>query len=509
MPRNAFYAIQLLGASVAAGWLSIFGPVALSALALAAVKKKAPKEVRVGLYIRISRDRPTEVSMAVQERDGRNYALMKGWTVVEVYRDRGITASKTNVVRPGYDRMLRDVEAGLLDVVVIWKLDRLGRSVVELGRVAERLKAKKCDLVSMNDSIDTSTPGGRFVYTVLAAVAQLESEQIALRVGAAAEERARNGRPHGGGSRSFGYADDRRTIIKEEKALLLEAARRVLAGETSSSIATDWNTRGIRTPTGKGKWWPAGIMRILMNDQVCGVRRIDGETVKGDWPAIINEKTRARLMERFADPYNRNGKYTHSLLSGLLHCAQCGQRMSLSGKTTRQGVKVRKYRCRRDQLFNGCGKTHLMRDPAERYVRDIVFIALTEPGFRRAMTSGRQLEDLEALHADIVDIEERLKILAAEFGNRAITKPEWEAARIPLAEELEVKQAELRGAEAAAAPDAPDVPSTIPELEMWWAAADDLDRRALVRAVIERVDCGPPTRPGPFDPNRLTIKPRA
>jgi hypothetical protein len=53
------------------------------------------------------------------------------------------------------------------------------------------------------------------------------------------------------------------------------------------------------------------------------------------------------------------------------------------------------------------------------------------------------------------------------------------------------------------------VPRTIPELETWWAAADQLDRRALVRAVIARIDVGPPTRPGPFDPKRVTITPRA
>lgn len=471
-----------------------------------AATKKGPK--RAAIYVRISRDRATEVSMAVQERDGRAYAAMKGWDVIEVYSDRGLSASKEKVVRPAYERLQQDVEAGAVDVVIIWKLDRLGRSVIELARVVERFKAKKVDLVSMNDSIDTSTPGGRFVFTVLSAVAQLESEQISLRVTAAAGQRARNGKPHGGGSRTFGYATDRQTIFEAERDLILAAAARVLDGDTPSAIARDWNAEGIPTPTGKGKWWPAGISRILLSDQVAGVRRIDDQLVPGDWPAIITPDLRDRLAERFSDPYNRSRTWNRSLLNGILFCAHCDRRMSVAWKKRRDGGQSVRYRCRNDANYGGCGKTYVVASPLEEYVRDLVVVAVTDPAFRRAMQTGRRVDDLVALEAEIADIEDRLRELAARYGRRAISTAEWQAARGPLTDELDAKQTELRGSLAGAAPDAPDVPTTVAGLEAWWAEADPADRRALVRAAIERIDVGPPTRPGPFDPARVTVIPR-
>ena len=101
-----------------------------------------------------SRDRPTEVSTQVQERDGRAYAGLKEWSVVEVYQDIGLSASKTEVIRPGYLQMIKDGRAGAFDVLIIWKLDRLGRSVIELARVAEILHRHHVALVSVNDAID-------------------------------------------------------------------------------------------------------------------------------------------------------------------------------------------------------------------------------------------------------------------------------------------------------------------------------------------------------------------
>src|SRR5581483_9898915 len=200
---------------------------------------------RAALYVRISRDRPTEVSTQVQERDGRAYAGLKEWSVVEVYSDIGLSASKKEVIRPGYLQMIKDARAGAFDVLIIWKLDRLGRSVIELARVAEILQRHHVALVSVNDSIDTSSPGGRFVFTVLSALAQMESEQISMRVTAANAYRAAQGKPQGGGTRTFGYATGGMEVIPEEAALILEAAERVLAGEGTTAIARDWNARRV------------------------------------------------------------------------------------------------------------------------------------------------------------------------------------------------------------------------------------------------------------------------
>ena len=85
---------------------------------------------RAAVYVRISSDRPNEVSTDVQERTCRKWARDHGFAVADVYRDIGISAFKQNVARPDFDRMMTDVENGGVDVVVAYKLDRVSRSVI-------------------------------------------------------------------------------------------------------------------------------------------------------------------------------------------------------------------------------------------------------------------------------------------------------------------------------------------------------------------------------------------
>lgn len=454
---------------------------------------------RVGIYIRISKDRENEVSTAVQEKDGRAYVAMKSWDVVEVYVDQGLSASKPNVVRPAYQRLLADVDAGALDVVLIWKLDRLGRSVIELNRVAEQLRDRGVDLVSLHDSIDTSTPGGRFMFTVLAALAQLESEQISLRVTAANGHRALvNRRPHAGG-RTFGYAPGGEQIVDDEAALLREAADRLLAGETRSDVAKDWNARGVRTVNGK-QWWPANLGRAVTSPHVAGLRTHRDTIVAGDWPAIITPEIRDQLLAIVGD--RRNGaeprRYERGLLTGLLFCALCGRRLRRTGH--RRGDR---YGCVTDN-GTGCGRIHVMCRSIETDLRTVVFDALVDPAFRAAIRSGRAYQDVERLTSEVNDIQTALDEVAAEFGARRITVGEWRAAREPLAEALEAAQTELDGATTGAAPGLDDdVPDTIDGLEVWWKHAPFDAQRALLHAALLRVDVGPPTRPGPYDPARI------
>ncbi|MEW6473033.1 MAG: recombinase family protein [Actinomycetota bacterium] len=449
---------------------------------------RGPK--RAAIYIRISRDRPTEVSTQIQERDCRAYADSKGWEVVEVYSDLGLSASKTEVVRPGYDRLLRAAALGEFDVIVFWKLDRFGRSVIELNRVAERLRKQRVAIASVNDSLDTTTPGGKFVFQVLAALAEMESAQISMRVTAAQGFRASQGKPHGGGTRTYGYGPGGLAVVEEEAALILEAAQRVIDGEGTTAIARDWNARGIPTATGRGKWHPARIGSILLNRHVAGQRTYHGTIVEGTWPAIISPELREQVLEVVSDPDNRGRPWRRTLLSGLAVCSKCGARLVRG-----QRGEEERYVCKSTDFTPGCGGTIVTGAPVDREVRDRTLLLLSQSPQLATAGQGANVVELETR---VADLRERRTLLTNEFAAGRLSQEEWGLARRTLTESLEPLELQLIAAQRAAQPDVPErLPRDLPGLEWWWEEADLDRRRALLRAVIEKVEILPPQRRGP------------
>ena len=157
-----------------------------------------------GRYLRsLSRDRVGETSTARPEVDTR--ARARGFEVVEVFSDVDLSAYKEGVVRPAYEKMLASARSGELDAVVVWKVDRLARSLREFVRVTEMLDKYGVALVSMNELLDTSSPMGRAMMQIIGVFAELESATISLRTRNAKAHDAAHGRPNGGGRRPFGY----------------------------------------------------------------------------------------------------------------------------------------------------------------------------------------------------------------------------------------------------------------------------------------------------------------
>jgi DNA invertase Pin-like site-specific DNA recombinase len=125
------------------------------------------KQKRAALYVRISTDHQTVEN---QNRELRQIAERRGWTVVEVYSDAGISGAKRRDQRPGLDAMLNDGSRRKFDVVMAWAIDRLGRSLIDLLGTIEHLEAARVDLYLDQQNIDTTTPMGKLVFQVTEAV---------------------------------------------------------------------------------------------------------------------------------------------------------------------------------------------------------------------------------------------------------------------------------------------------------------------------------------------------
>jgi DNA invertase Pin-like site-specific DNA recombinase len=136
---------------------------------------------RAALYVRVSTDHQTVEN---QIRELTQIAERRGWQVVEIYRDAGISGAKGRDGRPGLDLMLTDASRGKFDVVMSWAIDRLGRSLIDLLGTIQHLEACGVDLYLDQQAIDTTTPAGKLMFQITGAFAEFERSMIRTRVNA-------------------------------------------------------------------------------------------------------------------------------------------------------------------------------------------------------------------------------------------------------------------------------------------------------------------------------------
>lgn len=153
--------------------------------------------MRVALYARVSTDRSQTVEN--QLRDLTQVAQRLGWTVVEVYRDEGISGAKGRDQRPGFDRLLKGVSRREFDLIAAWSVDRLGRSLQDLVAFLAEINARGVGLYLHQQGLDTTTPAGRAMFQMLGIFAEFERAMIQDRIRAglnrARAEGRRLGRP--------------------------------------------------------------------------------------------------------------------------------------------------------------------------------------------------------------------------------------------------------------------------------------------------------------------------
>ncbi len=147
---------------------------------------------KVAIYARVSTDKQTTENQLVELR---KIALQRGYTVTEEYVDNGISGAKSRSDRPSLDAMLKDAVRGRIDMVMCWSIDRLGRSLQNLIEILNELESANVDLYFLQQAIDTSTPMGKMIYSILGALGSYERELIKERV-IAGQQRAKSEGKH-------------------------------------------------------------------------------------------------------------------------------------------------------------------------------------------------------------------------------------------------------------------------------------------------------------------------
>jgi DNA invertase Pin-like site-specific DNA recombinase len=181
------------------------------AVAILPQEKSRSASPRAAIYARVSTANNGQ-DPAMQTRELQDYCVRRGWTVAGEYVDVGISGTKEK--RPELDRLLADAHRRRFDAVVVWKFDRFARSVSHLLRALEMFQSLGIEFVSLSEQLDTSTPTGKMVFTVLGAVAELERSLIVERVRAGMRNARAKGKRIGRPPLTSFTEEDRKTIAK-------------------------------------------------------------------------------------------------------------------------------------------------------------------------------------------------------------------------------------------------------------------------------------------------------
>jgi len=236
----------------------------------------AIKHTRVVGYVRVSTEGQAEegVSLAAQREKLRAYAVAADLELVAIREDAGVSAK--TLARPGLQAALEDLKAGRAEALLVAKLDRLTRSVRDLGSLLEGYFASRFSLLSIADSVDTRTAGGRLVLHVLASVAQWEREAIGERTRDALRHLRAQGVQLGGeglGWRRSGERDAEGRLLVvadlEERATVVRIRELRAAGHSLRAICSALAAEGRRTKRG-GSWAPQTVAQVLKRSAMPG-----------------------------------------------------------------------------------------------------------------------------------------------------------------------------------------------------------------------------------------------
>lgn len=308
-------------------------------------------------------------SLRTQRSSIQDYCASRGWELVKVYEDAGISGAKDD--RPALQTLLSAVKAGDIEAVVVRDLSRFGRSARGLLNNIQTLKDCSVTFISLKEGIDGSGAYGQFMLTILAAIAELEMEMITSRMKENRLARWRDRRIFCG-KPPYGYrwnSKERRIeIVPDQGEVYSRIVKEYLdLGRSLNDISLDLNSEGVQTRAGGSSKWSSGtISKILKCADYCGEitvnrfitdvkgkivgHRPESEHIVFEAPPLITQDRWNRIQERLHNANSRGGRPSNAAQDFLLHdlcvCGICGAKLrSDYGNRRVDGTRSRHYAC--------------------------------------------------------------------------------------------------------------------------------------------------------------------
>jgi site-specific DNA recombinase len=309
-------------------------------------EKSAPALTRCAIYTRVSTDQQAEVefnSCEAQEDRIRSFiASQEGFRVAKIYSDPGFTGA--NVNRPALHKLAADIRAGLIDMVITYKIDRLTRSPRDFYQLIELFETHNAGFISVTERFDTSTPAGRLLRNIMLTFAQFERELASERIRDKCAQRAMRGL-YNGGPPPYGYkkvegklfVDPKRARVVRfifEKYVELGTAHQV-----TLALRDLWHERSTLSDH--------FVWRVLKSPAAAGKTTYKGKILPGIHEAIISEElfnhAQALLGEENQNSRKTGAPYHHLPYAGLIECGECRSHMSPTHTTKKNTSGPQRY----------------------------------------------------------------------------------------------------------------------------------------------------------------------
>lgn len=549
-----------------------------TAYAVLASKESNPQQRFCYIYLRISNDpEGKELGVKRQEDDCRTRAAELGLIVVRVFCDNDKSASTNHDVhRPEYEEMMSLLESGPVKIVLTYTRKRLTRKPAENERQIHLARFLGAQYIYVRgEALDLTVSANRKIDRIQAALDAGEPEDLQELMLRRKQEDAKEGKTKGG-PRAYGYGlvvghnpvtgkdiCDPYQIRPEEVAVLQEGKRRILAGDSQTTIVKDWNARGI--PTARkgttsrrgdeikvcdGLWTVGKFAAIILkehyvefdstghpsdckclrNPETGGTRVHHGDRHRALWPAIFTRAEHEAMKAMFAHKASRWSNHGRIkgrtyLLSGLVHCGGtwkdgqkkgqlCDGLMYGQGKTYELAdgstKYQRRYACKKwdnHGLRCGCATVFRIADPVEKLVSEAVLGRFDSPEVHRALAPADNEEAMAAVVNTLNGLYARRQQLAAEYAGGEHEKEDYRVMLDTVKAQLSEAEAEKKRLMSAKAKSLA-LPAFGGELRDLWETASLEWRASVIKLVVEKVVIHP-CKPGGSRWNGWNFRPES
>jgi site-specific DNA recombinase len=375
--------------------------------------------MKIACYLRVSTTEQSEEGYSISAQKNRleAFCTSQGWDVVRWYVDEGISAKDTK--RPELQRLLKGVQKKAFDVVLVYRLDRLTRSVLDLYSLLQEFEKHNVKFKSATEVYDTTTATGRLFLTLIASLAQWERENLGERVSFGMEEKAKQGK-WTVAEPPFGYRKNGEDleIVESEAIIIRRIFKMYLSGQYGvRKIAIILNNEGIKTRNGSN-FSDIRVRYFLSNPIYKGTMRYNYTTntehyfeVDNVAPPIIEDADfqQVQLIINNRKRIHPRSATSKHIFSGVLRCARCGKYMTGStSNTSYKGKKYahRQYVCNDRMNYKSCDQPSVSEKFLEIRFQDVLSKLNDDDQREKALSKEGNKKDFTN---EIENINEELK----------------------------------------------------------------------------------------------------
>jgi site-specific DNA recombinase len=476
-----------------------------------------PRQVRVAVYTRKS---VTDgLDQAFNSLDAQRQAIEAyvtsqaglGWTAIPTrYDDGGFSGANTE--RPAFQALLRDIEDGQVDVVAVYKIDRLSRSLRDFAKLIDLFEKRSVTFVSVTQQFSTANSMGRLTLNILMSFAEFEREVIGERIRDKMQATRRRGM-WTGGRPVLGYdVVDKKLVVNADEALQVRETFRLFLQHTSlrTTVAElkrrGWRNKTFTTTEAKtaqgGPFTNTTLHALLTNSIYTGQIRCGSDLVQGAHEAIVDTELWEAAQHRLRSNARNGGatarNKTNAMLRGLVRCGRCGSAM-LHTFSTRDGKRTRYYTCARlhNEGPTSCPGSRVPAGKFEVFVTEQIMAIGTDKALlakTAESVASAAAERAEQLDGELRRGEQERRRLETQLGDAET--PAAAAAIDDRLQALARRQDEVRAERQALAGKAADADlrEALAGFTPVWEHLFPRERERILRLLIEQVTFNPDSR---------------